>query len=712
MSVVEVHEEGRFERLLRPRAIAVVGASPDPASLGGMPLAALQDSGYRGALYPVSPTHKTIAGLRCYAEVGALPGPCDVALVAVRAEEVAGVVDECDRAGIGFAVVLTAGFGEAGQNGHRAQMALEDVMQRARIRLLGPNCQGFLNLKDKVPAGYSSIFELPTLPRAGPIAMVTQSGFGLAIAGMAEQSGLGVNYVVSTGNELDVDLVELLDEFLDRDDVTVAWAFLQGVSDGRRLADLGDKALRTGKPVLVWKIGNSESGRRAAISHTGGLTSDYRLYRAAFRRGGFIEVFDPDTLFDISGAWQPAKLPTGVNAAIVSISGGQAIAVLDRCEAEGVRFPELSEPTLRRLAELAPEFSSLGNPLDVSRQVIHDPVRFNRLVTTVVDDPAIHQVVVCNGAIHGATAQRLAQELAVIATGAPKPVLVAWAPRPGAATDAMKTLADAHVPCFASPSRLAATAGALASFARKRRARADPLAGPVRRGAVPLPSAEKALGERLAKAVLSVYGIPVVREVLWTRSDVDSFVSLPFDPPLAVKVSSHDILHKTDVGLVRLGIRTLEELRETAGEVLDAAEALPGKRIEGVLVQEMADGLEVMLGAVNDASFGPVVTFGLGGVWVEALDDVAVGLAPLDAVEARALIMETRGAALLMGARGTPPLDIDALALALAQLSWLVADHADRIEEVDVNPLFVRPVGLGVVAADALVVLRDALTLP
>jgi len=298
-----LHRRVDFERLIRPRAVAIIGASGDPARIGGQPLRSLTEFGYEGKVYPVNPKYKTLKDLICYPDISAVPRPCDVAIVAVPASRVISVIAECGAAGVKFAIVLSSGFRESGESGSALQDELVAVAKRSGVRVIGPNCQGIMNLATRLFCGFGTTFQKADL-QAGPLAMVTQSGgFGYGVVTLAEAAGIGFNYVVSTGNEADVNALDLLEFFIEQDDIEIVTTYLEGIRDGRRLLALGERALELRKPIIVWKVGNSISGRRAALSHTANLTSDPELYRAVFRQGGFIEIREVDDLIDVARAF-------------------------------------------------------------------------------------------------------------------------------------------------------------------------------------------------------------------------------------------------------------------------------------------------------------------------------------------------------------------------------------------------------------------------
>lgn len=699
-----------FSRFVNPRAIAVVGASSDLTRIGGQPLRLLTEYSYQGRVYPVNPRHQEINGLPCYADVAAVPKPCDVALIAVAAPHVPGVIAQCGGAGIPYAIVLSAGFSEIGAEGKALQEKLLAAARRYNVRVLGPNCLGAMNLKDNVRNGFGGTMQLRTLI-PGPAAMVTQSGgFGFGIAAIAAHYGVGFNYVVSTGNEADISMLDLVAEFLERDDVEVVVAFMEGIADGRRLLDIGTRALELGKPIVAWKVGNTDVGRQAAASHTARMTAGYELFRAAFRRGGFVEVRDIDELIDVLKVFRMRKLPRGDRVAVITLSGGAGVVLADRCLEHGLRLPQLSEQTANRVREVAVAFASIANPLDATAHGYNDNfASYSRVIDAVLADPNVDQIIA--RAPRGPAGPLWSRGLVEMLKQSDKPLVINWPTAPDDNGEAMVYLEQQGVPCIMAPGRTVRAVAALNDFARKRREFAQRPRRLLPRLVAPqtleLPAQSGTLGEHRSKAILKSYGIATVGEVLLAPAAVAALEQSPLAFPLAIKVESSDLPHKTEAGAVRLGVADLTAMKEAVRDVLASARKFkPDAHIDGILLQEMAGGLEVIVGAVNDRYFGPVVAFGLGGVYTELLRDVTHCFAPFDIVAAKQMIGEIKGAALLNGFRGRPALDVDALADTLSRVSLLIADHADRIAEIDINPLFVRPEGQGVAAADALIVLK------
>ncbi len=699
-----------FDRLFSPRGIALVGASANATSVGGQPLRFLTEFGYAGRVYPVNPKYPELKGLTCYPDLRAVPDPCDVAIIVVGARHVPSIIDQCGERGIPFAIVLSAGFQEIGSRGADNQHALEQALARNPVRIVGPNCIGVLNVNEHIHAGFGGAMSNPKL-QPGRLAMVTQSGgFGFGVVAAADLQGVGFNYIVSTGNETSIKATELIRYLLERDDTDAVVAYLEGSTDGRGLLEIGRRALELEKPVLMWKVGNSRSGKRAATSHTGRLSAGPELFRRAVEQGGFIEIGDTDDVVDLAQFLQYRKRAKGNRIVILTLSGGAGVLVADLCEAHEFEVPETSAKTIAKLKPLAPELGSLTNPIDLTPQGYDDGfAAYNRVIETVLAAPEFDQAIVRSAP--GSIASAWAPGFVAVASCSDKPVMLQWGSGSERNQEAFDIVRRAGIPSFLSPRRSMNALGAMYRFglkAQRLEARArQQHVRPVPAQTLDLPGGG-ALGERRSKQILARYGIPVVRETLIAEHDIDRLRADQFTFPLAVKIESPDIAHKTEAGAVRLRIADLASLTQAAREVIASSRKYrPDARIDGVLAQEMAAGTEVILGAVDDPHFGPTVMFGLGGVLTEVLQDVTHRFAPFDHATALDMLAEIKGAALLRGYRGAPALDTETLADTLTRLSWLIHDHAGRIREIDVNPLFVRPQGQGVVAADALIVLHE-----
>jgi len=694
-----------FDALFRPRGIAVVGASENALQAGYQPLHSLMSFGYGGKIHPVNPNRKTVLGLPAYASVADVPQPCDLAIIATPAGSMVEVIEQCARAGIRAAVAFSTVVHDNEADANRFQSRLMDTARRHGVRLVGPNCQGALNLHDKVYAGFGSLFRMGDLP-AGVCAMVTQSGgFGTGAVKLAQAAGVHFGYVVSTGNEWDIDTLDLIETFLLRDDVALVATYIEGVKDGRRLLALGEKALELGKPILVWKVGNSSSGARAAQSHTANLTAGADLYRAVFRHGGFVELRDMDDFIDIARALTSGRMATGRNVGVVSTTGGAAVLIADRCEESGFLLPQLAAQTREALKGVVPPTGSVENPVDATAQ--QDGMRLNQALKILLDDPRIDQAMVARSTASGALGKQWAEGIVAVAAGSRKPVYAYVTP--DGAEDAIAILNGGKVSWFTTPSRMVAAAEAARRFAVKRARYERRSIAPSGHTLLPRPAREGAMTESEAKTLLGAYGIEVTKERVFSETALSGVTAIDLAFPVVVKLVSRDIPHKTEVGGVALNVASVEAVRERGAAIIASARRLrPDAAIEGVVVQEMARGIEVIAGVVNDPYFGPVVAVGLGGIFTEVLHDVTHRCAPFDTETAAEMIGELRGRAMLDGVRGAPPADVEELKNALVLLSRFANDHRDWISEIDVNPLIVREQGRGVVAADALIVVSGA----
>jgi acyl-CoA synthetase (NDP forming) len=696
--------------VLAPKAIAVIGASENTTLINGQAIDYMLKRGYPGKIYPVHPRHAQVQGLPCYPALKSLPGPVDTALVVVAGRNVPGVLLDCGAAGIPFAVVLSAGFAEIGEPGMELQRELDAAIAKSGVRVVGPNCVGIASFASGAMCGFGAALGDPQL-KPGPVAIVSQSGgVGLSMMAHLQAMGMGCNYLVSYGNEADLTLLEFVDHMLDRDDVGIIVVYIESTLDGKGLRRIGRHALSAGKPVLIMKTGNSGASRRAAASHTGRLTADYELFRMTFSEGGFIEVSELDELVYIAKVALVGRMPRGRNVAVLTASGGWGVMMADHCERNGLTLPSPTPETIEHLRGLTPSYASLGNPVDMTPQGYSDQyAAYNKITEHLLADPGIDQLIVRSG--QGSLTGIWAQNFLKIYQQTEKPVIVSWSPAAHLHVDVRTELEANGAICIPYARDAARAAGAWTRFCldRDRALEARKKAGerPFTARVPILEGHGKTLDEHASKAVLAAYGIPVGTEVVLPLEQIRGLAESPVPLPVVVKIVSPDIPHKTEAGAVRLNLQTLTELRSAAEAVVASAKSYaPDARIEGVLIQQMAQGTEIILGGVSDPNFGPHVLVGLGGVLTEVLHDVSHRFAPIDATSAREMIAELKGAALLQGFRGSAACDIDALADALVRLSWLIADHADRIAEIDVNPLFVGPAGGGAVAADALVVLR------
>ena len=694
-----------FERLFHPKAVAIIGASSDLTRIGGHPIKALKNAGYKGGLYLVNPKYPEMHGLKCYPDAMSIGQPCDMAIIAVPARGVAQAVRDCGKAGIPFAVVLTAGFRETGPEGRKLEEQLKQAVKESGVRIVGPNCQGMLSIQSRVWAAFGSVAD-ETEFRPGSVSCAFQSGgFGYAVVNLAEAQGIGFRVCVSSGNETDIDMPELLSAFLDDAGTSVVFAYMEGTPDARRLLDVGRKSLEMGKPVMIWKAGTTDAGVKAAASHTANMTGSYDLYRAALRQSGLIEVDDVEPIVDIAKLFAQGRLPKGNSVGVLSISGGSGVVYADAAVRGGMTLPPFSDPTMQALRKIVPAFGSPENPADITAGFFNDMSLFTDALEVVLADPGLDQLSILLASISGVSAGKACQAIAEVAKRTDKPIHVAWSGRHAKSPEAVKALTEAGVPFLTTPVRLARAAATLARFASDQRRllprRVPKVSTPK---GLDLPAGAVTLNEAESKVVLQRFGIPVAREVFVAAGSDAAAAAKDLKAPFAVKIVSRDIAHKTEAGGVKLGVAP-DALADAVRTVTaNAAKAVPGANIDGVLVSEMAQGIEALIGIINDESFGPVVALGLGGVLTEVLKDVTYRIAPFDIETAREMIADLSGAKLFDGYRGKPAGDKEALAKALVAASQMAAALAPRLKEADINPVFVGP--HGVMAADALVVLK------
>jgi acyl-CoA synthetase (NDP forming) len=700
--------------LFNPRSIAIIGASPDSTTINGQPLSNLVARGYAGALYPVNPKHPQIAGMPCYPDVASLPEIPDLALILLSADRAVQAVVECGRRGVAFGIIIGAGFAEIGAAGQRLQQELVDAARAHGIRLLGPNCIGLMNLRENVFAGFGPVFAMSGL-RSGGVSMVTQSGgFGFSVVNMAEELGVGFRYVVSTGNEADLTGLDILEHLIEDEHTAVIAAYFEGIGDAHRLPGLARRALSQHKPVIVWKVGSSPAGQRAAVSHTGTLGGANELYQAVFDQFGWLRIQDVEELVDYTAAFARAKLPENDNIGIVTVSGGAGVLLADGCAALNLQVPQLAEATRMRLAQVLPAYATLDNPVDVTASVLNQPDLIRAALTIILDDPAVGSLLIVASSVEGPMAAKIAEELVKLDAATHKPVLVSWSSREARVGAAYEILRGARIPLFRTPTRCCKAVGALCRFAgalrRQERDVLEALTAPslLSRHVDILAHGIDCTTEQRARQALSTYGFtPAVERLATTRGEAVA-IAAEVGFPVAMKIQSVDIPHKTEAGGVQLHVRDPEAARAAFDAIVTSAyRYAPGAVIEGVLIQEMVvDGVETILGVINDEHFGPVLMFGLGGIFTEVLRDVVFRFTPIGPSLAREMIASIRGRAVLEGARGRPAADVEALVDAIVCLSRFAHDFAATISEIDINPLIVLPRGLGVRAVDVLIGLR------
>ncbi|WP_454753894.1 acetate--CoA ligase family protein [Cupriavidus necator] len=702
-------EFANLERLVNPRRIAIIGASPRETSQGRRLLDNLVEySDFGGEVLLVNPAYEAIGTRRCWPSVEALPaGDIDIALVIVNASLVLDALRQCAARQIPFAIVMTSGFAEAGEEGKALEQQIRELCARTSLRVYGPNCPGFVNVRDRLGMTFSPAFKDDL--NAGSIGVATQGG-GLGrniLQGLSFGDGVGLWF--SAGNEADLDVPDFIAHMARDPAIRVIAVLMEGVKDGRRLAHALSLAREHGKPVVVLKIGRSELGIRAAQSHTASIAGSAAVNSAAFRQFGAIEVDDLDELVAVARMLAaPARKDQG-GLCIVTFSGGTAALAADIVGAHGLPLAELSEDTRTALKELLPAFASIANPVDTTADILRNAELTTQCLRLICSDPNVDTVLFPIPMDYAGITAAMATTLIETAASAQAMLVPVWMSR--RMGDGFQRLEQGGMAPFLS---LTAAINALKKAGRARRAANSPAAAHASTHAPTHASAaarSKPLSEVDGKRLLREHGIAVPSGQLAQSAGQAVAFARELGFPVVMKVVSEQILHKTEAGGVRLGINSEEQAREAFAVIRQTvAQRRPDAVIDGILVETMlpAGGREMLIGVHRDEAFGPVLTVGLGGIFVEVLKDVAHRVIPITPADAHDMLREIRYFQLLEGVRGQAPADIAALEALLVRVSDFAEQHRDTLLELDLNPVWVGARGEGAIPLDALIVMRDA----
>ncbi len=710
-----------LDAMFKPRSIALIGVSSNFTKLSGRPLRFLQEYGYSGKIYPVNPNYKELAGLQCYPSVTAVPGEIDLAVISLPAAAVPGVVKECAAKGVKAVTVFTAGFSEMDSEGQRLQEEMRQAALDGGVALSGPNCAGLVSVREKSMGTFITAMDRGSLLE-GPVSFVTQSGaLGTYMFAAAQDAGVGFNYWVSTGNEAVLGFADFVSYFVKQQSTQAIMAYMEDARDGEAFQACALEALDAGKPLIILKVGGSETGAKAATSHTGALAGSDKVYDAVFERCGVIRAYDVEDLYDLANIAMAQHYPKGPAVAMMTISGGAGILMCDRCEEARLEVASLASETVEELRKVLPPFASAVNPVDVTAELVAVPGLLKRSMGIVLADPTVDSLVIFLGLqLH--TGTDLARDIVEAATATKKTVVVNWIAPP---EDARAILRENNIPMFPDPARGIRALGALATYAQRRRGyleRKTAQKQAYKESAQDKQRREKArqviqearlqgrqtLAEGEAKAILELYGVPVPQRQMAQNRAAAAQAAQELGFPVVMKIASADITHKTEAGGVRLGIQDAQQAAQAYEEIIAKAKAYhPQATLDGVLVEQtVSDGLQVIVGFKQDPRFGPVVTFGLGGIFVELIRDITLRVVPLYEQEALAMIRETKAYPLLTGYRGEQPRDIRALSQAILAVSQLAQEFKNELAELDINPLIVLPEGKGVKAVDAFMVVK------
>lgn len=682
--------------LLSPRSIAILGASSDFRKVNGRPLKYLLEKGYSGRIYPVNPKYSKLGALDCYPSAAALPEPVDLAIVAVPARFVAAALDDLGRNGAKAAIVFSSGFAETGPAGRALEQQVLAAARVAGLRLCGPNCLGLINAFERVIATFGQFADGDTPP--GPVGFVTQSGaFGTAIAALARRRALGLGYFVNTGNEGDVTFAQVMREVLADPRIKVGAGYIEGLREGAGLIELADAALASGKPLVLAKVGRSKAGARAAASHTGALAGADAVFDGVIRQHGIVRARNEEHMLDMVEAFACCALPQGNGLAIITQSGGAGVLMADRAEELELAVPLLGEATRQALQQVIPEFGACDNPVDITGQFVAEPGLLRESVRIVLSDPQVHIGIVWLQ-LMDAYVDSLVTIFEELKSQVSKPFIVCWVAAP---EQALRELRARGIAVLRGAEPAVDAAAALMRYADARRnwcvdrdtriglgkgIGGDELVFPATGG--PVPTA-------LAARLLQASGVTLARSEHARDADAAAACAERLGYPVALKIESPDIAHKTEAKGIRLDLGDAAAVKAAFADITaNAKRCRPDAAIDGVIVQAMIHGdVELVVGLKHDPVFGVVIMVGLGGIYVEVLKDVVFRKAPVTEAQAGRMLDDLKSRAILDGVRGNPAVDRVALTRLISVVSLFGATAGGRLQELDLNPVLAGRAG-------------------
>ena len=694
-----------LDTLFSPRSIAVIGASRSEGKLGYVVLSNIIQSGFSGDIYPINPGADEILGHPCYASLDAIASEVDLAVIVIPGKAVLNALEACGKRGVGSVIVISAGFRETGHEGLMAERKMAEIADMYQMRIVGPNCLGVIDTLAPMNASFAA-----GMPRRGKIAFMSQSGaLCTSILDIALAQDIGFSRFVSLGNKADLNEIDFLQAWADDPESKVVMAYLEGIADGARFIEVA-RQLTKHKPVVTIKSGSTSAGSRAVSSHTGTLAGSERAYEAAFKQSGVIRAGSVSEMFDLAIALSRQPLPRNDRVAIITNAGGPGIMATDAIERSGLSLAALTQETMDKLRQALPSAASVLNPVDVLGDALAD--RYQAALKLVSADPNVGALIVILTPQYVTQIDETARAVADVAGQSNIPLLTCFMGEANTESG-VKILTAHNIPNYVVPERAVA---ALKTMVNQRHWQERPLPEfetfDVDRERVAQvfqqvrASGRTQIGDAEARAILEAYRIPIPASKLCKTTDEAAAFAEEIGYPVVMKIASPDILHKTDIGGVRLNVASVSDVRDSC-DLLNfrALRYMPDAEIWGCLVQQQVrGGKEVILGMNRDPQFGPLVMFGLGGIYVEVLKDIAFRIAPFSRDEANEMIQEIRSFSLLRGVRGQPPSDIKAVTDTLLKLSQLVTDFPE-IVEMDINPLMVFEEGRGVMGIDMRLVL-------
>ncbi|MEK4029182.1 acetate--CoA ligase family protein [Pseudobacillus sp. FSL P4-0506] len=708
--------ERSLESLFYPRSVAVLGASKNPNKLGYIQMKALIDGKFSGEIFPINPKSTEIEGLPCYSSITDVPKPVDLAIFCVSANQIQQSLEECAQKKVKAAIIFASGFSETGEEGAKQQELLAEIARKNGIRLIGPNCVGMVNTLNGLVGTFSPGVMAYPLSDNRAVGYVSQSGaFGVLTYMAAAQHGLSFNYFVTVGNEMETEFADIVEYMVHDPNTKVISGYLEGAKDPAKLRRLAKEALDRNKPMIVMKTGRSSAGSRAAASHTGSLAGSDQVYDAFFKQTGMIRANDYEEIISFSKLFLSGKLPTGRNTVIITSSGGRGINEADRCEANGLTIIPLKDETKAKIKQAVPSFASTSNPIDLTAAAaVTNPELFIAPLRALSEDPEVDNIILTEFPMHWEADHPLLQEFIEICKSSDKFILVTTFPLQGMSIPKGAAEMEKNgIPVITGDLHPVSALAKLVDYSEKYRrnkqanesAEQRETAGSEAKGILEnLLKPGVTLSEFEASEILEIYQITTAQKALAATAEEAVQCARSIGYPVVLKVDSKDIPHKTDADAIRLHLQNDHQVIDAYADILRSAKGYkPDAVINGVSVQEMLPkGTEVIIGVTKDPAFGPVIMFGLGGIFVETLKDVSFRVAPLTRQDAIEMVEEIKGKAILSGVRGQAPADREAIINVLLRVSELIADSEGRIDELDINPLIVYENGLK--AADALIV--------
>ena len=686
-----------------PDSVAVIGAAREEGKVGRTIFDNIIGSGYKGKVFPVNPKASDINGHKCYSSILDVKQDISLAVIVIPAKFISKVLEECSEKGIKYAIIISAGFKETGVKGAKREKRLIEKAKDYGIRILGPNCLGMIDASCPINASFSA-----NMPLKGKISFISQSGALLtSVLDWAKTSKIGFSKVVSLGNKADISENDLFEAWKNDPQTDVITAYLEGVTDGKEFIRISSKASKK-KPIIVIKSGNTDAGARAVSSHTGTLAGSNKAYEAAFKQAGIIRADTIKELFDYAKAFSYQPLPKGKKVAIITNAGGPGIMATDACENNGIQLSSFSTETIDKLKSFLPEAANLYNPVDVLGDALSD--RYKKALEVIIHDNNVDAVVVL------LTPQAMTEDLETaraifdVMDKSEKKITVMTSFMGGdEVKKGISYLTKKRIPNFEIPESAVSTLKVMMDYNDWRAEKSYPVIEfNVDEEKVKSvfdrcrSEGRLELGELEAREILEAYRIPVPKAEVACDVEEAKKIAAGMGYPVVLKIVSPNILHKTDVGGIKVGIEDEKELEESYDDILFSVKRyMPDANISGILVQEMVkDKKETIIGISDDLQFGPMIMFGLGGIYVEVLKDVSFRIAPISEKIAREMIGEIKTIKLLKGIRGETPSDIESIVDVLLRMSQLVTDFPE-IMEMDINPLFVMKRGEGSIAGDA-----------